>query len=233
MKRNRLIPLVILIFIFFFAACLGPTDPIEQPNIFSLTNTLLNIGEDFVLGQDTISVLGYKMLIDTISVMKQGMEDEHFEPELRLVSFIAGFADYNTVGMGELGAGRFEGIGYSIIRPVPAEVDLIDPDLVERDHETGEIIDVYSVAVLGLYNNELFRFRSKVSQNVKYGFLEVIEMPEYNGYLEARLRGNWKQWFLNAERDQLLNPNDPANREQIEENFLKHFDIFTITVGGV
>lgn len=162
MKWNYIIPPVLIIVIFFFAACLGPTDPIEQPNIFSLTNTLLNIGEEFVLGQNTISVLGYKMFIDTISVVKQGMEDEFFEPDLRLVSFVGGFTDYNTVGAGDLGAGRFEGIRYSIVRPAPDQIDLLDPDLVDRDTGTGEIIDVYSVAVLGLYNNELFRFRSRV-----------------------------------------------------------------------
>jgi len=222
---------IVVVFTFLFYSCLGTTEPPEEPNIFSLTITLLDAGQQYEVGGDTLRIITHKMIIDSISVIKQGEEDERYEPRPLVASYTHdGYAEYNSIGGGELSGGRFDGIRYSVITPSAEDIYFDDPVLIERHEDTGEITNIYSIAVIGLYNNRVFQFRSQVSRPVQYGFHETIEMPEFSGFLEARLRGNWKQWFLNTNGDGLLDPNDPANRQQIVENILKYFDIETITV---
>ncbi|MCI0707761.1 MAG: hypothetical protein L0Y80_09805 [Ignavibacteriae bacterium] len=213
-----------------FAACLPPTDVPREPNIFSLSITIPDAGEKYVVGNDTITVIAYKMLIDSIGVRKQEGDEERFEPSLRLASYvIGGLSDYYTIGAGSIGSGTFNGIRYAIIRP-PFETTLNDPDLVERDQTTQMVTDTYSLSVSGIYNGNLFRFRSKVSGAVMYGFLENVQLPEVNGFLEVRLRGNWKQWFTSLDGNSILDPNNSNNRSVIEANILMYFDTFTFTV---
>ena len=234
MKNNHVVLPIVVVFIFIFYACLGPSEPVEQPSIFSLTITLPDAGQQYEIGGDTLRIITHKMIIDSLSVIKQGEEDERFEAVPLLAHFTQGFTDYNSVGSGELsGGGRYDGISYSVVTPPAEDIHFVDPDLIERDEGTGEITNIYSIAVIGIYNNEAFRFRSQISRSVQYGFLNTVEMPEFSGFLEARLRGNWKQWFLNTNGTGLLNPNDSANRKQIEENILKFFDIETFTVGDM
>jgi hypothetical protein len=216
-----------------FAACLNSTEPPKEPNVFSLSITIPDAGQDLVVGNDTLTVVGYKMLIDSISVQKQGQGDEKFEPKLRLASYVFGYGDYYVVGTGSVGGGKFNGVGFSVVRPSPQNTTISDDDLVERDGTTGIVTDTYSIAVTGIYDRKFFRFRSKVTRAVQYGFSSGVQLSDFNGYLEARLRGNWKQWFLNQAGNKILDPANPINRAQIEENVLKYFDIFTFSVGEV
>jgi len=216
-----------------FAACLSTTEPLKQANVFSLSITIPDAGQDFSIGNDTLTVIGYKMLIDSISVTKIGQADEKFEPKLRLASYVFGFADFYVIGTGTVVSGKFNGVRYSVIRPLPQLTNFDDADLVERDPQTGTVMETYSIAVTGIHNRKLFRFRSKVSRTVQYAFSRDVQLPDFNGYLEARLRGNWKQWFLSPDGTRILDPADPKNGGQIEENILKYFDVFTISVGEV
>lgn len=232
MKSISVNSLLIIVTAASFVACLSTTEPPKQPNIFSLSITIPDAGQDYTVGNDTLTVVGYKMLIDSISVTKLGQADEKFEPKLRLASYVFGFADYYVVGTGTVVNGKFSGIRYSVVRPLPQLTNFNDADLVERD-ATGTVIDTYSISVDGIHNRKLFRFRSKVSRTVQYGFSRDVQLPDFNGYLEARLRGNWKQWFINPVGNGILDPADPKNIGQIEQNILKYFDVFTISVGEV
>ncbi len=214
-----------------FTACLGPLSVPNDPNIFSLSLTLPDAAQDHYVGDDTLTVIVYKMLIDTIAVGKDGQEDEAFQPKLLLATHSYGFSDYTLVGSGNVEGGSFHGLRYTIINP-GLQTNIIDPDLVER-LPSGQVTETFSISVTGVYNRTLFRFRSKVTRAVQYDFLSSVSLPDHNSYLEARLRGNWKQWFLNTAGDGILDPADPANQVQIEENILKYFDIFTYTLGGL
>lgn len=217
---------------FLLVSCLDTVDPIEELNIFALTMTLLGGDQVYVVDEDSIIVLGYEMFIDSIGVVHLEGHDESINPQqLWLASHWIGRPDESSVGFGEFVGGVYNGVSYAVVNPSSDEVGSIDTDLVERDEATGEVTSIYSIAVTGAYNGQLFLFRSKLSEKVQYGFYEVIEMPEFNGYLEVQLRGNWRQWFLNAEGNGILNPNDPSNRDLIEENILKHFDVLTFKVG--
>lgn len=229
MKKIDAIRLLLIVVTASFAACLGTSGPPMDPNIFSLSITILDAGQDYFVGNDTLTVIGYKMLIDSISVTKTGQEVEKFEPKPRLASYTPGFADYYVVGTGVVGGGRFNGVGYSVVRP-PLQGDFDDPDLMERDNR-GIVIDSYSISLTGVYNRKFFRFRSKVSRTLQYGFSNEVHLADVNAYLEARLRGNWKQWFLNSAGSGILDPADPNNIGLIEENILKYFDVFTVSFG--
>ena len=232
MKTNSLLRWVSLLFAGFVASCLGPLDQPQVQNGFALSITIPDVGQDYILGQDTVAIIGYKMLIDTLSVNKVGAEDERFEPRIRLASYTLGFAEYYVIGSGIVGGGTFNGVRFAVVRPTFVNNDFSDPDLVDRN-DAGTITDTWSISLTGIFDRKFFRFRSKVSKPVQYGFSNSVQLPDYNSYLEARLRGNWRQWFLNSTGTALLNPNDPANSTQIENNILKYFDIFTYSIGEV
>ena len=215
----------------FFTSCLGTADPPKEPNIFSLTITIPNAGQDFVVGNDTLTVIDFKMLIDSIRVLKNGQDEERFEPRPRLASYILGVADSYNIGAGTVRGGKFNGVGYSLVRP-SLQGNFEDPDLIEKDSR-GFPIDSYSFSLNGVYKQNFFRFRSKVIKAVQYNFSTTVQLGDFNGYIEARLRGNWKQWFVNSAGNGIMDPRDPANKTQIEDNILKYFDIFTISFGEV
>jgi hypothetical protein len=230
MKQVHSNKLSFIVFAALLSSCLGTSDPPREPNIFSLTITIPNAGEDYILGNDTITVISYKMLIDSIRVIK-GNQEERFEPRLRLATYVIGLTDSYTIGSGVVRGGNFTGVGYSVVRP-PLDGSFDDPDLIERDSR-GLIIDSYSLSLNGVYKRQFFRFRSRIERAVEYGFSNNVQLTDVNAYLEARLRGNWKQWFLNANGNAILDPNNSSNRAQIENNVLKYFDIFTIAFGEV
>jgi hypothetical protein len=231
MKSKQLLLLSLLFLTASLIGCLGNTEVPKEPNLFTLSLTLPQVAQDYFLGADTITVIGYKMLIDSISVKKPGQEDEKFAPSLRLASYVIGFSDSYPVASGLVGGGGFNGVRYAVVLPSPQTTTLNDQDLVERDATTGLVTDTYSIALTGVYDRKFFRFRSKISRTVQYGFTQNVNLPDFNAYLEARLRGNWTQWFLNSTGTKILDPNNPGNATQIEENILKYFDIFTITAG--
>ncbi len=214
-----------------FAGCLGTSDPPREPNIFSLSITIPDAGQDFIIGNDTLTVIGYKMLIDSIIVTKATQEEERFAFQLRLASYTIGFTESYVVGSGQVGGGRFNGVRFSIVRP-PQLSSFDDPDLIERDGN-GLVIDRYSISLSGVYKGQFFRFRSRVSRTVEYGFSNEVKLGDVNGFLEARLRGNWKQWFINSSGTGTLDPNVPSNSGLIEENILKYFDIVTFSFGEI
>ncbi|MBI4427976.1 MAG: hypothetical protein HY562_02540 [Ignavibacteriales bacterium] len=230
-KKSVALQLLVVVAAAFCIGCFQKIGPPEEPNIFSLSITIPDAGQDYFVGNDSLTVITYKMLIDSIFVTKGGLQDERFEPRLRLASYVFGFADYYVIASGQVGGGKFNGVRFSVVRP-PLLGSFDDPDLIERDNN-GMVVDSYSISLTGVYNRKFFRFRSRVSRTVEYGFSSDVNLADVNGYLEARLRGNWKQWFLNSAGNGILDPENPINTTQIEENILKYFDIFTVTFGEV
>ena len=205
------------------------TDLPDSPSFFTLSLTLEDTNELYVVGNDTLQVIAFKMLIDSIAVKRVNDVPEKFESNPRLAFFVPGPTDVYTIGSGTINEGVFLGIQYSILTP-PMDTDLIDSDLIVRD-QFGDVTRVFSFSVTGIYNNELFRFRSDRVEQVDYDFYEIINLPQNHASLQALMRGNWKRWFYDPAQNRLINPLSPANRTVIENNILRHFDILTITTG--
>ncbi len=238
MKKELCILSIIIAISILAVGCLD-NDFEEQPTIFSLTLTIPD-GDQWLVSDtgDSLRILNFTMLVDSIEVVKQGLDNDIFEPDPRLVSFSTlGLSEESSIGAGGLTGGRYEAVEFTVLQP-DMDTSITDENLVTRD-SAGNVTASYSFAVTGIIimegcEPEDFRFRSQVNRRVKYGFMEVVEMPETLGTLNVQLRGNWQNWFVDpVNTNQFLNPNSSANRNQIEQSIIDNFEIATFDVGGI
>lgn len=219
---------VLLLLLLSASACMD-LDDIEDPNtVYTLGFGIdEGVGEDFIIGEDTLIVIGAKFIIDDIELVAQG-ENEIFEPNNILVQ-ISGFGiqDNFRVGSSEIFGGTYTGVKYNLTLG-DTNTELIDPELVVRN-SSGSIIDRFSYAISGIYNNEAFLFKSRSTAQINIGFEENVEMPEKFGSLQSNIIGDWKRWFVRD--NEILDPNDSSNRDDIEENFERFFYARLFTIG--
>lgn len=228
--QSTLSILVIICASFILHGCLAMEEP-DDPNQFILTLTLPETADWQRTGEDSIRVLSYKMVIDSLELIRPD-DNEVFAPQPLFASHSHGtIQDETVISAGTIRGGDYNGIKYSLRRP-DSDTQLQDQDLVVRN-EIGEVTDTYSFAVSGIYNGDGFRFRSKATPNVEYGFQETLSMPENLGTMRVQMRANWKQWFYNFQDDEIINPNNPDNRAEIEERIVTYFDTQLFTVGEV
>jgi len=193
----------------------------EEPNTgFTLSIGLQSTEERMVNEGDTLEVIGARFFINNIE-MEAIPDNEIFEENKTLVNISdLGIQNEVRVASGELLGGEYVGISYDLVLP-GFDTEVVDNDLIVRD-DTGNITDVYSMVIVGLYNDDIFIFRSKYDERVEYSFDRNVTLPEKEGLLDIILMGEWKEWFR-SDDGQILNPADPANQSAIEENFSRFF----------
>jgi hypothetical protein len=219
---------LLLLILLLISGCLD-IDEFGDPNTnFSLSFSIdEGAGEDLIIGNDTLIVIGAKFVIDNIELVAIA-ENEIFEPGNILV-LISGFGlgDQFNVGNTEIFGGTYTGVSYDLTQP-DADTEITDPDLVVRNSQ-GDIVDRFSLALNVIYNNEPFLIKSKLNSRITVSFEENVIMPEMLGVLQANLIGDWKRWFVKD--GEILDPGTANNLKTIEENFEKFFFARLFTIG--
>lgn len=225
---KRYIFAFLLIPFFMVSSCLDVEDYDDPNTAFSLIFDLDDgVGENFIMESDTLIMIGAKFIIDNIELEAVG-ENEVFAPNNILVQ-ISGFdlGDGFKVGGGEIFGGNYTGVSYDLTI-TDSKSELRDPELVVRNDQ-GVIIDRFSFVINGVFNNEPFLFKSRLDTRVVIDFEENVVMPENLGTLQTTILGDWRRWFVKD--GELLDPNNPNNKEYIEENFKKFFFARLFTIG--
>jgi len=91
-----------------------------------------------------------------------------------------------------------------------------DPDFFDGDEE-------YSIVVKGFYNGEEFMFRSNKDFEIEMDLNPPLEISETTNSAVINISIDPTLWFLD-DQGNALNPNDPGNWEQIEENIENSFE---------
>ena len=218
---------VLVVIISLFSGCLDMD--FEEPNTgFTLSIGLQSTEEPMTNEGDTLEIIGARFLLDNIEI-EAIPENEIFEENKTLVNISdLGLQNEVRVASGELLGGEYVGVSYELTLP-SFDTEIRDEDLVVRD-DTGNVTDVYSMVIIGLYNDDVFIFRSKFDERVEYSFDRNVTLPEKEGLLDIILLGEWTQWFR-AEDGGILDPTDSTNRSDIEENFSRFFTAEINTVG--
>jgi len=226
MKQFLFIALLISM-VTLFASCLDMD--FEEPNTgFTLSIGLQSTEEPMTTEEDTLEVIGARFLLDNVEI-EAIPENEIFEESKRLVNISdLGIQNEVRVASGELLGGEYVGVSYELTLP-GFDTEITDEDLVVRD-DTGNVTDVYSMVIVGLYNDEVFVFRSKYNERVEYSFDRNVNLPEKDGLLDIILMGEWKEWFTSNDGE-ILDPTDSTNQSAIEENFSRFFTAEISTVG--
>jgi hypothetical protein len=227
MKYFALITLFISLFL--FTACLD-TD-FDEPNTEFVLFAALDENENFFeLGEDQVRVLSVRLKVDNIRLNAAGSDDEVFASSptyLNLNNFA--IQDEIFIGAGEIFGGSYTGVSLDLIRP-PLDSQINDDEMIVRD-DAGNIVRRNSYVIQGIYNGFAFVVSSESTPTVNFSFDRNINMPDKLGTLRVSLLAEWKEWFVNENRDGLLDPNDPSDSEKIRENFLRFFTPITFTLG--
>lgn len=219
--------LFILPFLLILTACLE--DDFEDPNTqFILTAKFGTEIDRLEFEDNNLRILNIKYVADNLEVETTD-ENDRFESDSRFVNLSTlAVGGETVVGSGILVGGSYTGISYNLQQ---ASIDnpLNDPGMYELD-ENDNIVGSYSYVINGLYNNEIFSIRSKYTGRVAYSFDRNVNMPEKLGTLQVDLIPEWEEWFLNENRDGILDPNVLENQDIIRERFRTFFtaDVFTI-----
>ena len=200
----------------------------EEPNTqFSLAVELEESSDTIEMGEDEIQLFSIRYAVENVQIEAVG-DNELFDLDPTYVNLsYLGFDDVAPIGTGEIFGGSYTGISFDLVPPS----DDVDDELLIQRSDTGEIVQRNSVAIVGRYNSLSFTIVTDELTNVEYSFDRNVNMPEKLGSLEVILVPEWQEWFLNEDRDGLLDPTDPENEEIILDNFKRLFTANAFTVG--
>ena len=77
--------------------------------------------------------------------------------------------------------------------------------------------------ISGNYNGEQFTYKSERDTTLTYPFNPAIEVPEFNQVFGFLITNDTSRWFFGP--NGLLDPNDPQNSKEINDNIFQSFQI--------
>ena len=95
-----------------------------------------------------------------------------------------------------------------------------DPDFI---NESGDDDDGYTIIIKGVYNGEDFTYKSEEDFEIEMDLNPPLEVSNSNSPSIA-ININPSSWFKDASGND-LDPNDPDNRETIDDNISNSFDV--------
>lgn len=216
-----------LLFIFIIAVstvtgCWLDTDPPTVPKRVELTFEVDNIGVPLEANGDTLNVEEFKFIIRTFNLITADSETlqttEEREP------FIFG---YNTELEGErlilgvdLGFEDFDRFsGYEVfVNRALGEDNLLDPDFYGENEN-------YSLVMSGTFNRDNFLYKSTLSFDKLFEFDNPVNLDDNNVTLWINTLLDLENLFIDSENNLLLNPQNEADREEIETRFQNHLRV--------
>jgi hypothetical protein len=96
-----------------------------------------------------------------------------------------------------------------------------DPDFYNGSGDDDD--DGYSIVIKGVYNGEDFTYRSEEDFELELGFNPPLEISN-NTSPSIAINVDPSSWFKDSSGND-LDPNDPNNREKIDENIENSFEV--------
>ncbi|MEX2477795.1 MAG: hypothetical protein WD357_05130 [Gracilimonas sp.] len=93
-----------------------------------------------------------------------------------------------------------------------------DPDFIKGGDDDG-----YSMVIKGVYNGEEFMFRTDSDFEIEMDLNPPLEISDASGSPSVAINIDPSGWFVDSSGN-TLDPNDPANKEAIEENIENSFE---------
>lgn len=103
------------------------------------------------------------------------------------------------------------------------EVDGIDEDDEVNDPDFTEGSDETSIVVKGTYEGQEFTYKSEEDFELEFEFNPPIEIDANTNSVDINLMVDVNSWFVDGSGND-LDPTDPNNREQIDQNIENSFE---------
>lgn len=161
-----------------------------------------------------VTLTSVKMLVEELELESVEDDSTDFEIENQVVELPLDGSSY------QLSA---ENIASGMYDEFEMEVEGIDDDDNVNDPDFTEGSDETSIVIKGTYNSQDFTFKSEEDFEFEFEFNPPIQIDENTKSVDINLMINIDTWFVDGSGNE-LDPTDPNNREQIEENIKNSFE---------
>ncbi|MEL7834032.1 hypothetical protein [Fodinibius sp. Rm-B-1B1-1] len=168
--------------------------------------------------QSVDSLTEVKLLVEELELESTADDDSlDFEVDDLVVNLPLDGSEFNLTS-GNVPAGVYDEFEMEIEHDDDTNVN--DPDFI---NESGDEDDGYTVVIKGIYNGEEFTYQSDEDFEIELEFNPPFEINDDSSPSIA-INIDPSGWFTDSSGND-LDPNDPANYEQIKENIENSFDV--------
>lgn len=160
-----------------------------------------------------VTLSSVKMLVEELELESVEEDSLDFEIENQVIQLPLDGSPYQLAAA-DIAPGMYDEFEMEI-EGLDDDDNVNDPDFTEGSEETSIIIE-------GSYNGEDFSFQSEEDFEIEFEFNPPIQIDENTTNVDINLIVDINSWFLD-EAGNDLDPTDPDNKEQIEENIEKSF----------
>lgn len=166
------------------------------------------------ISSDHVILSSVKMLVEELELESVADDSSDFEIENQVVELPLDGSPYQL---------STKNVPSGLYNEFELEVDGIDDDDNVNDPDFTEGSDETSIVIKGSYNGQDFTFKSEEDFEIEFEFNPPIEIDETTNSVDINLMVDVSIWFIDGSGNE-LDPTDPANREQIEDNIENSFE---------
>lgn len=165
-------------------------------------------------GSNHVTLTSVKMLVEELELESVEDDSTDFEIENQVVNLPLDGSPYQL---------STENIAFGMYDEFEMEVEGLDDDDNVNDPDFTEGSDETSIVIKGTYNGQDFTFKSEEDFEFEFEFNPPIQIDENTNNVDINLMINIDTWFVDGSGNE-LDPTDPNDREQIEENIKNSFE---------
>lgn len=206
--------------IVLFAGCIQTPEP-DVPKRVAVVYNVENVGNDIIVGQDTVNIEVVKILADRINFNFIDDRVLQTQPDALVMTYRSLFeGEDETIVSANIGIDELQGFkGLEIFIDTPQEGD----DIVDNDFFGDP--NNFSFIITGSYNGQNFRYRSGPVFSKNFPFANNIQLSNENETLLTRITYDMREVLVDAESNQILDPDNPDNRAIIDSLLQVSLDI--------
>lgn len=162
-----------------------------------------------------VTLSSVKMLVQELELESVEEDSLDFEIENQVAELPLDGSPYQLSAQ-DISSGLYDEFELEIEGPEDDET-INDPDFSDGS-------GTYSMVIRGTHNGEDFTFKTEEDFELEFEFNPPIEIDENTNSVDINLMINVDSWFVDPGTGNDLDPADPNNREQIEENIGNSFE---------
>lgn len=163
-----------------------------------------------------VTLTSVKLLVEELELESVADDSMDFEIENQVVELPLDGSPYQ-LSTANIASGLYD--------EFEMEVEGLDDDDSVNDPDFTEGSDETSIVIKGTYDGQDFTFKSEEDFEIEFEFNPPIEIDETTNSVDINLMVDISSWFIDDAGNE-LDPTDPANREQIDDNIENSFEAY-------
>lgn len=206
-----------IVFIFasalFITSCLTGTEQEDVPSRYAVDFRLEDVQLAHTTEEDTLEINEVTFLQGQIALQSATGDSIVLFSGPGVYNYQFPAAELSRLIIGDLEEGTYESLAYAIEKAETGN-DQVPEQFIDGEGEEQR----YSMIITGQYNQADFEFKSTEPYSFEFSLGSPVDIPENNVTLTLGVNFDIHQVFLTADSTVLLDPSDPNNAEQINDN---------------